>query len=107
VPLRIERLREARMEKGLSQRDLSRLCGLGDNQLYRYETEKTNPSAEHITLIAEKLGISIDYLLGLSNEPHGQLNQSDLDRNELDVVEAYRRGGWIGVIRLATDRLEK
>ena len=107
VSLRIERLREAREEKGLSQRDLSRLCGLGDNQIYRYETEKSDPSSSHLRIISEKLGVSADYLLGLTDVPHGQLVQSDLDTNELEVVEVYRRHGWIGIIRLGTARIAR
>jgi len=107
VSLRVERLREAREEKGLSQRDLSRLCGLGDNQIYRYETEKSDPSSSHLKIISEKLDVSTDYLLGLTDVPHGQLVRSDLDTNEREVVEVYRRHGWIGIIRLGTDRISK
>ena len=107
MSLLIERLRETRELKGFSQRELARLCGLGENQIHRYETGKSDPSATHLKLIADKLGVSTDYLLGLSNEPHGQLVQSDLDNNELEVVETYRREGWIGIIRLGTDRIAK
>ncbi|HVO71044.1 MAG TPA: helix-turn-helix transcriptional regulator [Aggregatilineaceae bacterium] len=107
MSLLVDRLREARESKGFSQRELARLCGLGENQIHRYEAGKSDPSATHLKLIADKLEVSTDYLLGLSNEPRGQLVQSDLDNNELEVVEAYRREGWIGIIRLGTDRIAK
>jgi transcriptional regulator with XRE-family HTH domain len=73
----------------------------------RYETEKSDPSSSHLKIISEKLGVSADYLLGLTDVPHGQLVQSDLDSNEREVVETYRRNGWIGIIRLGTDRIAK
>jgi transcriptional regulator with XRE-family HTH domain len=107
MSLLIDRLRDTRESKGFSQRELARLCGLGENQVHRYETGKSDPSATHLRLIADKLGVSTDYLLGLSNEPHGRLVHSDLDNNELEVVETYRREGWIGIIRLGTDRIAK
>jgi transcriptional regulator with XRE-family HTH domain len=107
MSLLIDRLRDTRELRGYSQRELARICGLGENQIHRYETGKSDPSATHLKLIADKLGVSTDYLLGLSNEPHGQLVQSDLDNNELEVVETYRREGWIGIIRLGTDRIAK
>src|SRR5437879_6088678 len=105
--MRIDRLREVREQQGITQVELARLCGLGVNMINRYENGRIDPSASHLILISEKLGVSADYLLGLSSDPHGQLNDTSLKRDEQEVVEALRRDGWKGVLRLAADRMTK
>src|SRR5258706_7986493 len=105
--LRIDRLREARERRGWTQRELAARCGLSDIQVYRYETGRSDPSASNLRLMAEQLGISTDYLLDLTENAQSHLSEIDLDAAERDLVDTYRRDGWIGIIRLGTDRLEK
>lgn len=104
--LRVDRLKEVRESKGFSQRELARRCGLAAIMINRYESGKADPALTNLLLIAEQLSVSTDYLLGLADEPYGQLMHSDLDPNELDMVEAYRREGWPGALRLIADRLD-
>jgi transcriptional regulator with XRE-family HTH domain len=103
--LRTDRLRESREQRGWSQRELARLCDLGENQIHRYEAGKADPSATHLRLIADRLGVSTDYLLGLSDNPRGQLGDSELNEDERAVLEAFRRDQWSGVVKLGVDRL--
>ncbi len=49
----------------------------------------------------------MDYLMGLTDEPHGNISPSDLNIHERQVVEAYRREGWPGVARLSVEKLTK
>jgi transcriptional regulator with XRE-family HTH domain len=103
--LRTDRLREAREKQGWSQRELARLCGLGEAQIHRYENGVSDPAAKYLKLIAEQLGVSTDYLLGLSDKPRGQLGDSELNVDERAVLEAFRRDQWSGVVKLGVDRL--
>jgi transcriptional regulator with XRE-family HTH domain len=105
--LRVDRLREARDRRGWSQRELAARCGLSEIQVYRYENGKSDPSASHLSLVANQLGVSTDYLLDLSDIPNGQLLETDLNRDERDLIEVLRQEGWLGVIRLGTERLRK
>lgn len=105
--LRTDRLQSLREERGWSQRELSRICGLGDAQISKYERGETDLTAVHLKSIAEKLEVSTDYLLGLSDEPRGQLGDTELNEHERAVLEALRRDGWVGVIHLAADKLAK
>ena|SRR5579859_17717 len=107
ILLRGDRIKTTREALGLSQRELAHLCGLGTNQIHRYENGKSDISGTYLAIIAKKLGVSADYLLGLSDDPHGILSPVDLNLHEQDTVDALRRDGWLGVIRLATDRLAK
>jgi transcriptional regulator with XRE-family HTH domain len=105
--LRTDRLREAREKRGLSQRELGRLCDIAENMIHRYETGKADPSASHLCLIAGKLEVSTDYLLGLTSQPKGQLGDTALTPDEQEVVDILRRDGWNGVIKLAADRITR
>src|SRR5579871_2908744 len=67
----IHRLRETRERKGLSQKQLALLCGLGINQISRYENGATDPASHILQKLATSLGVSADYLLGLTDEPIG------------------------------------
>jgi transcriptional regulator with XRE-family HTH domain len=105
--LRGDRIREKREERGLTQRELARLCGFGINQITRYEIELSQPTAEHLKIIAEKLAVSSDYLLGLTSNEQGQLGDSELSEQERDVLDVLRREGWLGLIRFCTERMAK
>lgn len=100
-----QRLRAVRQQLNLSQHELSRLCGLNINQISRYELKMTEPSATVLVKIARVLNISIDYLTGLTDEPHGQVVVQDLNPHEREVIETLRAEGWKGVARMSVERL--
>ncbi len=62
-----ERLKELRMEKGLSQESLSKELGVGRSSITYWEKGLRVPSAEAIIILAKFFGVSSDYLLGLEN----------------------------------------
>lgn len=105
--LRGERLREMREKLGLTQRELSRLSGLGDNMIYRYEKGLSDITGNSLTTVAENLGVSADYLLGLSDDPHVQLRDTSLNDVERDILDRYRRESWSGIIQLGVKHLSK
>ena len=102
-----ERLREMRENQKVSQRELARMCGIGDVLIYRYENGISDPSLRNLVTIAEKLGVSIDYLVGLSDHPKGQAGDKEIEAEESYLLDTLRRDGWSGVIRLGADRLSK
>jgi transcriptional regulator with XRE-family HTH domain len=107
MALVIERLRTTREHLNWSQRELARRCGLGEVQIYRYESGITDPSTDSLKKIAEVLNISTDFLLGLSDYPHGQVGDGVLDDDERVILNAYHREGWSGLARLSVERLSK
>ena len=58
------RLKELRLELGLSQPDMAEYVGLSINSYLKLERDfmKFNPSLNSILKIADKLGVSVDYL---------------------------------------------
>lgn len=58
-----EMIKELRINKGLTQKQLGDLCGMADSAIRRYESGRANPKIETIKKIADALGVSIDILL--------------------------------------------
>lgn len=63
-----ERLRELRLEKGLSQNALALRTGLSQSAIARWEIGESEPCATAIVILAKFFGESADYLLGLKDE---------------------------------------
>jgi len=100
-----ERLRQERERRGLTQRELAQMCGFDTSQMSRYESSSREPSAPALAKISEVLNLSVDYLMGLSDDPHGQVAGSDLDPREREILEVFQREGWAGVARLSVEKL--
>lgn len=104
LTFRTDRLRAAREKLGLTQHELAKACGLSINQINRYETGTTEPSASALAAVANKLDVSIDYLLGLTDIPHNYPTL-DLRPDERKLLEAYSAGDMAALVRLASERL--
>ena len=70
----------------MSQEELAKLLGVHSPIVGRYERGEVKPSIEVAAKIAEALGISLDYLTGLSEQ---ELDQTLLHQiNELQALQA-------------------
>jgi transcriptional regulator with XRE-family HTH domain len=106
MPLRADRLRDAREKKGLTQRDLAHLCGITEFQISRYENEKSDTTATSLELMARHLDVSADYLLGLSDYPHGQFGE-DLSPDHSRLLDAYTSGDGPTMLEIVSERLRQ
>lgn len=104
--LRIDRLRAARERRGLSQRELSKLLEIGDNQINKYENGGAEPSLRVLYRIAEQLGVTADYLIGLSDDPQGYTS-AELRTDERQLLDAYTTGDSTTILKLVTARLHQ
>lgn len=62
--LKGSRLKQARINKGLTQKELGDMVGLGKSVICCYEKEIRSPSIETIIEFIHALGVSADYLIG-------------------------------------------
>ena len=62
-----ERLKELRLEKGLSQAELSSNTGLSQSAIAFWENGKRVPNAQVIITLAKYFDVTTDYLLGLED----------------------------------------
>lgn len=59
-----ERLKELRIEKGLSQNQLAKQLNLSDVAICLWEQNKRVPNLDAVIAIADFFGVSIDFLAG-------------------------------------------
>lgn len=63
--VRIKQLREG---TGLSQKDFADNVGIKQTTYNGYETGKHQPKSDVLILLADKCGVTVDYLLGATDE---------------------------------------
>jgi transcriptional regulator with XRE-family HTH domain len=98
-----DRLRWIREQRGFTQEELAEQLGIGAKEIWRYENNKTKPSGETVAEIAKFFGITADFLLGLTEAPVSELQQSDLKPQERAVIAAWRRGARIEAIKVIVE----
>ena len=75
-----KRLKELRLEKGETQKELAKCLEIGRTTVSEYESGKIVPKQEGLLKIANHFDVSVDYLTGVSNErATRKQNVSDLD----------------------------
>lgn len=62
-----ERLKECRKDKKLTRTALAKITGICVRSIENYEDDINDPSLFKISCIATALGVSIDYLAGLTD----------------------------------------
>jgi transcriptional regulator with XRE-family HTH domain len=83
-----QRLKKARVDKGLSQTELGSLVGIHYTQIGRYENKGAQPSADILAKMANVLGVSSDFLTNGSTDELAQNTLSDKELlNQFKAVE--------------------
>lgn len=94
-----ERLRWAREHAGLSQERLGLLIDASRQQVYSLEKKESAPNGETVKRFAVALGITSDFLLGLSDNP--QMAEADgLTPSERVVLSLLRNGEKMEAIKV-------
>jgi len=78
-----EKLKELRIEKGLTQKEFGKIFNMQRSRLSQYETNKRQVDDKTKTLFADYFNISLDYLLGRSNIRNPELLNIDSDIQKL------------------------
>lgn len=99
------RIREMREALGLTQEQLAEIIDVGVLQINRYENNKTQPNADMLIRLAQGLGCSADYLLGLIDDPRTRnpSDRGDLNVKERVAISAWRRGERIEAIKMIAE----
>ena len=62
-----DRLKELRLEKGLTQKQLAEEVNLPSSAIGFWELGKRSPSLDAVIQLAKYFGVSLDYLAGLED----------------------------------------
>lgn len=94
-----ERLKWAREHASLSQEKLGALIDASRQQIHAWEKQETAPNGETVKKFAVALGVTSDYLLGLSDHP--QMTEADgLTLEERRALAAWRHGDKLEAIKV-------
>lgn len=63
----MNRIRDLREDMDLRQVDVAKATGIDQKTLSNYETGKTNPDSYALIKLADFFGVTIDYLVGRTN----------------------------------------
>ena len=63
------RLKELRQQKNISQLKLAMDLNMSQNTISRYETGERKPGISELILLADYFDVSIDYLVGRTDNP--------------------------------------
>ena len=84
------RLFELRNEKGLSQRAIAKEMFISQGTYNNWENGKTQPSIEQLKRLSALFGVSVDYLIGNTDE-YGTVGvKNNFSLEETALISKYR-----------------
>lgn len=98
--MRKERLVAVRKLRGFTQEALAKELGTDKRAISRWEGGLFVPNAETLVQLSRILDVSVDYLLGVSDDPNPSVKLNNMSELELAVVTALRKGDDKEAIRL-------
>lgn len=63
------RLRELRTKQGITQKQIAKDFSISERQLRRYENNEFEPNIETLIRFADYFDVSLDYLVGRTDNP--------------------------------------
>lgn len=85
-----ERTKEISKKRGMSLQDTAKSAGIGINSIYQWK--KQTPSVDRIKLVADVLNVSVDYLLGNTDDMHA--NNKSTDNELVDIKKVAKNDAW-------------
>lgn len=86
----LDKVKQLASEKGYSLLALNDKAKLGKNAIYKWKTQQ--PSTENLKKVADVLGVSVDYLLGDTNDMHA--NKKSTSDKPVDLKEIAENDNW-------------
>ena len=84
------RFEELRAEKGFSAPELAKKLNFSKNLIYAWEKKRAQPNIETLIKISQIFDVSVDYLVGNSDELGNVGTTEQFSPEELELVKCYR-----------------
>lgn len=105
--LQADRLRSLRLKNNHTYASLAKAIDLNMRQIVRYEAGESDASSEVVARLADVFHVSVDYLLGRTDDPTPPAHHSDLSPDEQAILAALRRDDPLTAIKLIVRTLDK
>ena len=79
-----ERIKEISKQRGLNLKKTATEAGLSENAIYKWKIQ--TPQSNALRAVADVLGVSVDYLLGNTDEMHSN-NKDDMPVDLEEVLD--------------------
>ncbi|WP_057786524.1 helix-turn-helix domain-containing protein [Weissella minor] len=88
-----DRTKETAKSRGYSLQETAKKAGLSQNAIYNWKN--TTPSDVSLNSVANVLGVSVDYLLGNTDEMHPKQLTGDPDVDGVDLNDYFKKRGLL------------
>lgn len=102
--MRQDRLKASRLKSHLTQEELANRLNTDKVQISRWERGEALPRAETLIELSRILGVSVDYLLGISDEPTIRIRVDNLSIEEMAILSALRSGNEKEAMKIIANR---
>lgn len=83
-----DKLKELRQSFGMNKKEFANLIGLKYTTYNNYEIGAREPASDFLIMISNKFDISIDYLMGLTNDTRKPIERR-ISSDESTLLESY------------------
>lgn len=95
-----ERLRSLRIKKEITQSELAKTLKVAPSTISMYEQGKRDPDTQALSFLADFFDVSVDYLLGRTDDP----NTARVDGKDLPIELQELGVDYIEVIKEMKDK---
>lgn len=99
---KMNRIRELRLSKNISQRELGNIIGTSQQTISRLEVGNYSPPVDLVINLAEYFDVSIDYLLGFSDFEYSFEYGKEIDMHMKENYELIRKYEKLGEVNKRT-----
>lgn len=84
------KLKEIRTKKGYTQKNIADYLQVSVNVYSRYELEKRQPGIDNLIKMADFFDVSVDYLLGMTDNPSRMIFTDGFSEYESELLTAAK-----------------
>ena len=104
----MNRLKELRERRGLTQTQLGQILDVEKSTISKYEKGSLDLSSNTISTLCEYFNVSADYLLGLSDTPISLQERFDMPTEDIEaIIEEMHKNPKIKTLFYQGSRLSK
>ena len=82
-----ERIKETAKLRGTNLKNLAKQVGLSENAIYSWKNK--TPRTDNVQAVADVLGVSVDYLLGNTDEMHSNKKDDKKIADLKDIMKEF------------------
>lgn len=83
----VDRIKETAKKLDMNLQDVAKAAGIATNSIYGWKN--VTPAADKLKAVADVLHVSVDYLLGNTDDPNPKVSTKPTDLADKDIVLSF------------------